>query len=700
MDLKYQEDPNEEYREDVNEILMSFRNMKEVDLVNALATIGLEAKKLKIKLKNIENDALPCIVVANKKIDGFCSPGDHLIYQYNNELDEYYLMNDHDLKKTDALDKFKTRYVIFTKEFDNVELENEKIFKNTSVNFSTWTKTITSRFRKEFRKIYALSFFNILTTLALPLYVMFIYDKIVGSKDLETLIPATTGVLLLLAIDFGARNIRSNIINWCSNRIDYLFEVAVLEKVSNMSDHQRELEKVDFQINRFEDIKNAVEFFSSPATLMLLDTAFNALLIIPIFFLSWQMALPLLVLIPIYALLYNRHKSKLRLKKQYYSEVNSQKNNLTNELKKRSEEVYLENLFPVYNNRLSNLTSRSCYSGHQNQMLVHQLELSAYIATIGVGILSIGIGIMLVWNQTLPTGNFMAIMLILWRILSPAQQLLNSRQRLDTINLTFRNLHRLFRSKSEYRTLRTFEDLHAHNFDIEFKGVCFRYPDSLENIFVGVDIKLKQNEITGIHAGADSGKNAFIKLLNKTYLPQAGAIQIGGVDHRQFDTLYLRQKILTLNLTNSLLKDMSIFENIKYINPLATRDEVMINLGIFGIGDLLEENGITIDTPLSGSTKFRISNELYAAIVLVIPFCTQAKLVLIEEIPSNLINEQLPLLKKFLKLAKRSFGVIFCCEHKEILKEADKIIYMTSGSQVFSGTTDKLIPALEERSLI
>ncbi|MEH0861086.1 ATP-binding cassette domain-containing protein [Halobacteriovorax sp. DPLXC-1] len=696
MELKYED----EYKEEVNEILMSFVNMKEVDLINSLATLGLQGRPFKIKLKNIERDTLPCIVISNTDVKDFCNKGDYLIYSYDSDEEKSYLINDQEQKRHINEKKFKIKYALLIKEFTSVDYDNEKIFTNTSVNFSTWIKTIMSRFDKHLRRIYFLSFLNVFTTLALPLFVMFIYDKIVGSKDLQTLIPATTGILLLLALDFSARNIRSNIISWCACRVDYFFEVAILQKMSNMSDHQREVEKLDYQINRFEDIRNSINFFSSPSTLMLIDTVFNAILIIPIFFLSWQMAIPLLLLVPIYTILYRQHIGKLRLKKQYFSEINTEKNNLTNELKRRSEDIYLESLFPVFNKRLSSLTSRSCYSGHQNQMLVHQLELIAYVMTIAVGIASVATGVLLVWDQSLAMGNFMAVMLILWRILSPAQQLLNSRQRLDTIKFTFQNLHRFFRAQTENRTYQTYEDLNANNFDVQFKGVCFRYPESLENVFVGVDIKLKEGEIYGVHAGAESGKSAFIKLLNKTYLPQSGSIQIGGVDHRQFDTLFLRHKILTLNLTNSLTKDLSIYENIKYINPLIKRDDILIKLGLFGIGDMLEKEGITIDTPLSGSTKLKISNELYAAIVLAIPFCTEAKLVLIEEIPTSLINEQLNLLHKFLKLSKGNFGVVFCCEHKEMLKEADKIIYMAPGSQVFSGSKDKLIPALEERALI
>ncbi|POB15362.1 ATP-binding cassette domain-containing protein [Halobacteriovorax sp. DA5] len=696
MELKYQDD----YSEDVNEILMSYRHMNEVDLINALASIGLKTEKLKVNLQNIENSALPCLLVAAKSIENFCDKNDYLILTYEKDLEQHYLINDHDLKRQIDIDNFPIKYALFIKQINDTEIKNEVIFENTSKNYIDWVKALLIRFRKEFITVVSISLLNIITIIVLAFYVMTIYDIMINARDTSIFIPTTTGILLLLTINFLARNIRSNIISWCVNRIDYILEVAILEKVSNMSDHQRELEKIDFQNNRLEDIRNSVEFLSSANFLKFIDILFNTLLIIPMIFISWQVALPILILAPLYIFIYLYNISKIRLKKEEFEDLKENKNNLINELKRTSEEIYLENLFPVFSTRLSALNSNACYREHKTKMHSQKIYFYSYSFMVCVAIISMAIGLVQVWNQSLSAASFLGLMILLWHLVTPAQKLQEFLQQIDAVNSSFKKLHKLLRSKSETRTYRSFEDLYTNNFDIQFRSVSFQYPDTLENVFEDIDLTIKQNEIYGIHAGVNSGKNAFIKLLNKTYLPKSGSIQIGGIDHRQFDTLYMRQYILTLNLKKSLLKDMSIYENIKYINPLITRDDIMIHLGFFGIGELLEESGMTIDTPLSGSTKLKVSNELYSSIVLAIPFCTQAKVVLIEDIPSNVINEQFKLLKKFLKLSRGNFSVIFCSEHKEILKEADKIIYMASGSKFSSGNKEEILEILEESALV
>ncbi|MFG1514139.1 hypothetical protein ABMA71_05970, partial [Halobacteriovorax sp. ZH3_bin.1] len=108
MELKYQDD----YSEDVNEILISYRHMKEIDLINALATIGLEAKKIELQLKNVEIDALPCLLISNIDIEDFCAKNDHLILIYEKEEEIFYLINDHDLKRQIELENFPIKYAL------------------------------------------------------------------------------------------------------------------------------------------------------------------------------------------------------------------------------------------------------------------------------------------------------------------------------------------------------------------------------------------------------------------------------------------------------------------------------------------------------------------------------------------------------------------------------------------------------------
>ncbi|EPZ51243.1 ABC transporter, ATP-binding domain protein [Bacteriovorax sp. BAL6_X] len=696
MELKYHDD----YSEDVNEILMSYRHMKEVDLINALATIGLETRRIELQLKNIEVDALPCLLISNIDIENFCSKNDHLILTHDKREEQFYLINDHDLKRQIEVDRFPIKYALFIREFNEVEFRNEKILRNTSMKFSSWTRAIKRRFNKAFSKLIILSLINTLNTLAFAIYALITYKVITGDRPSELLIPATTGIILLQVISYFARGIRSNIINWCTNRIDYILETAILEKSSTMSDHQREIEEVDFHVNRFEDIKDAVNFLTSENNLKLIDTIFNTLLIFPIFFLSWEMAIPLAFLAPMVTFLYYSNLKKIRIKKETYDQLHENKNNLVNELKRGSEEIYLENLFPIFSKRLSSLSSMSYFKEQQYKMNAYRTEFFSKVITVTIVLASTIIGLLLVWNQELAIANFIAVLVLMWSILTTAQQLPNSIQKLDSISFSFRKLHKLFCKDSEERTYRSSKELYTRDFEIDFKSVSFQYPDTLEIVFSSININIKPNQVYGIHGSANSGKRAFIKLLNKTYLPQSGSILIGGIDHRQFDTLYLRQQILTLNLKKSLLKDMSIYENIKCINPLITRDDIMIHLGFFGIGELLEDSGLTIDTPLSGATRLKISNELYSSIVLAIPFCTQAKVVLIEDIPTSIINKQFKLLKKFLNLSKKNFTVVFCSEHKEILKEADNIIYMAPNKEFSSGTKDKIFKYLEENALI
>lgn len=694
---------DDEKSEDINEILLSYRKMEIVDFLNAFAHLNFKVQKVKVSTQDINDEVLPCLIYTKNPVDGYANANEYLIYdkdKKDNQGEEYYLINDKNKRLAINPREIAVHHVLIIKEFTKSELENEKILINTTPHFKTWKNTLISRFKREQQAIRLLSLIPLASASILPLYTLYLLEEVIYKSNNQAIIPALLIISALLFIDFLARDIRSNIATWCANRIDYLFESKIFKKVTTLSDSYRDTEKVDTQVNRFNKVRSSFHYLSSPDVLITLDAGLSIVLLIPITIISWQMAVPLIAMIPFYFLLYSELIGRIRKKNQYYNDIKIKKNNLINELKRRSEAIYFENVFPVFNDRLTFLSSQSALTGHETQMLKHKLKLYSHLLAVIAAISSMLTGAILTSSGELKLSYFITNMLFLWSLLTPLQKILNLSQSLDSINYSIKQLHNFFRRKLEFRTHQSPKSLYVKKFDIEFKGVTFHCPNSSENTFFDTNIKINDGVIYGVYSDKDRGKDAFIKLINKTYLPQSGSVTIDGVDNRQFDTLYLRQNILTLNLTNSLLRDTSIYETIKLVNPLISRDEILINMELFGVGELLERNKLTIDSPISGVNKFKFTNDLYAAIVLAIPFCTNAKLVLLEEIPSNLINKNFELINHFLNMARGHFGVIFCCDHRRMLEAADEIIYMPKREQIQSGKSQRIIYELKERALI
>lgn len=108
---------------------------------------------------------------------------------------------------------------------------------------------------------------------------------------------------------------------------------------------------------------------------------------------------------------------------------------------------------------------------------------------------------------------------------------------------------------------------------IEIKNVHFVYPNgtrALDN----VSFTIKPDQTTALVGLSGAGKSTVVNLLDKFYQPTKGQILLDGVDLAEYDTEHLRRNIGLVLQKNHIFKG-SIYENILYGNPDATREAVI-----------------------------------------------------------------------------------------------------------------------------
>ncbi len=74
-----------------------------------------------------------------------------------------------------------------------------------------------------------------------------------------------------------------------------------------------------------------------------------------------------------------------------------------------------------------------------------------------------------------------------------------------------------------------------NQYEIEFRDVSFRYPNSTEDVLSHVNAKLRIGEKTAIVGPNGAGKTTFIKLLCRLYDPTEGEILLNGINIKLYD---------------------------------------------------------------------------------------------------------------------------------------------------------------------
>lgn len=75
----------------------------------------------------------------------------------------------------------------------------------------------------------------------------------------------------------------------------------------------------------------------------------------------------------------------------------------------------------------------------------------------------------------------------------------------------------------------------SQKYEIEFRDVSFKYPETDSYVLKNVNIKIKNGERLAIVGRNGSGKTTFIKLLCRLYDPDEGTVKLNGVDIKEYD---------------------------------------------------------------------------------------------------------------------------------------------------------------------
>jgi len=222
---------------------------------------------------------------------------------------------------------------------------------------------------------------------------------------------------------------------------------------------------------------------------------------------------------------------------------------------------------------------------------------------------------------------------------------------------------------------------------LEFRDVDFKY--GRRKIFENFNLKIKENEKIALVGHSGCGKTTLIKLLNRFYDLNSGKILIDGKDIRDFKQKSIRSETGIVP-QECILFDDTLYENIKFANPYATREQVMSAIRFAQLDKILEhfpdkertivgERGVR----LSGGEKQRVS---IARAIL-----ANKKILVLDEATSSLDSETESEIQKSLKKLLENRTSIIIAHRLSTIMNADRIIVMKNGKIVQEGKHYNLI---------
>ena len=230
--------------------------------------------------------------------------------------------------------------------------------------------------------------------------------------------------------------------------------------------------------------------------------------------------------------------------------------------------------------------------------------------------------------------------------------------------------------------------LKLNNADIKFNNISFSY-DENNIVLKNININIEGGKINALVGLSGAGKSTLLNLIPRIYDKSSGDIIIDNQSIYDVNLASLRNQISIVD-QNTTLFDDTIYNNIIYAKPNATREEVLeasklsmsedfINKLDKGFDTLVGENG----TRLSGGEKQRIS--------IARAFLRKSKIILLDEPTSSLDSETENKIQLALKKLTENKTAIVIAHRLSTIQSASKIFVIDNGKVVSTGTHNKLL---------
>lgn len=535
-----------------------------------------------------------------------------------------------------------------------------------------------------------------LFALAMPLFTMNVYDRVVPNHTHETLWALAAGVMLVIVFDLVMRSLRGYFIDVAGKKIDVILSANLFEKVLaiQMAERPPSVGAFASNIQEFEAVR---EFLTSATASALIDLPLCAVFVAAMFWVGGPLGWLPLIALPLVVGSGLAVQGPLAKAVEASQRHTAQRQALLIEsligleaIKVNGAEGPMQALWEQTVGQLARLGLRSRFLSACAVNFAAFAQQATYLIVVVCGVYMIADG-------KLTTGGLIACTIFTGRALSPLSQVASLLTRYHQSRGALASIQRLMHLPVERPADKQFVHRPALRGSIEFRNVQFSYPRQTGNALDGVSFRIAAGERVGIIGRVGSGKTTVEKLILGLYPPASGNVLVDGVELRQFDPAQLRRSIghvpQDVALFNGTVKD-----NIMLGAPSTDDAAVLRAARISGVADFIDRLPNGFDLPV-GERGEALSGGQRQAIAIARAELLCPPVLVLDEPSSAMDNRSEELFKARLAVELEGRTLVLITHRASLLTLVNRLIVMDQGRVIADGPKDQVLAALAGRKL-
>lgn len=663
-----------------------------VDFMNTLAHLGFRSSPLCRKLRDLDIRLMPCLVVGPKgSAQSAQADGPSVVSVERGDDGEPRLVmfcgtsgKSRILPADDPALNKTVEIIVFTRIEGTIDRRDDE-------RGLGWIRHLFSRFQPSLRLVLLIGLALNLLALGAPLFIMLVYDRVIGPQATEPLYFLIAGAMILLGAEAVLRKIRSECMSWLTARLDFLVGVTLFDKLLRLPPRVIEQTGSSSHIARIKTFESVRDFFCGPALSATLELPSTLLSGVVILILGGPIVLVPIAAAILYALAFVIMRSRVNLAIRAAALESSIIQQFRLETIEKQESIRLDGLSKHWAAKHRELSGRETAAQYSVYILGVIGELTAVAITGLVSLLTLGVGAQLIWAGQMGPGELIAVMMLTWRMIGPFHALC-------TLVPRFEQARNAILQINSFMDLDTEEDEAVNTVrvpslkgDVSLISAALRYEASAGPVFMGMNLEAKRGEIVTITGPNGSGKSSLLKLILGMQRPLLGSVRLDGFDIRQLSPKDLRGRIAYVP-QDVLIFDGTLAENLRIAEPLADEDALWRALSQAGAAKQVQRLPEGLSTRVGVLRDPSYDEVLRQRIGLARAFLRDAPLVLIDEQPSSALRAGLD--KSLINYIEQSRGqrtVMLVSHRADFIRMADRAIALRPGMTPIVGSPDQVL---------
>jgi ATP-binding cassette, subfamily B, bacterial len=456
------------------------------------------------------------------------------------------------------------------------------------------------------------------------------------------------------------------------------------------------------------DIIGAQQAFTDLLSNIVGNAVMVVLVLVTMAFLSWQITLVALLLVPIFLIPAKTLSPRLgRLFRQGMG-LNAEMNTMMQERFNVSGAMLVK-LFgrpaeerAAFDTRAAGVRDIGIKQATYQRMFFVALSLTAALATA----FAYGFGGVEVVHHALTLGTVVALTAYLARLFAPLIQLSNVQVDITSAVVSFERVFEVLDIDPMIKEAPDATPIPSGPATVEFRDVRFSYPTaeevsiaSLESVATlertgraevlhGVSFTVEPDAVVALVGPSGAGKSTISALISRLYDPTSGGVTINGRDLRAATTASIVDTVGVVTQDAHLFHD-SLRANLLFARPEATEAHLEAALASAQILELIQSLPNGLDT-IVGERGYRLSGGEKQRVAIARLLLKAPRVVVLDEATAHLDAESEAAVQRALDATLEGRTSIVIAHRLSTIRNADEILVVARGELVDRGTHEEL----------